>query len=386
MSPPNAAPVVPPVRFILLAPTSVVGGITTWTRFLLGAYDRRRLEPLHIDSSKKYEEIGKERNLRGTLLGVLHALGILGRIVWLVGRRRPRLLYTTCSGFWSFFTRDLAYVVLARIVGVKIILHLVAGNIESYFGHSALTRWLARRVMGGATRLVVVNRAMEQRARQHYAAKTLYLPNMIGEEIFSHVRPSPRAPGPGLRVLHMAFQSPMKGSYDILDAFRLLRGRHPGLVCDLVGRAAPEHEAVIRQRIAEFGLQDRVHLHPEASGEVKWQFFNEADIFLFPSHTEGFPMVILEAMCFGLPILATPVGNIAEMIGIDTAEPAGLLLRGVNPVSAEELAEQLTRLVEDPALRARLAASGPRRVRENYVAGIVVPHIEDLIVQTATGR
>lgn len=375
-----------PVTFILLAPTSNVGGISTWTRYLLGCYDRNLMNPLHIDTAKNYEEIGKERNLRGTVLGIVHSLGILARIVRLRFTCRPRLLYTTCSGFWSFFTRDLAYVWLARGLGLPIILHLHAGNLASFFGYGPMTRWLSRRVMGGAARIVVVNRAMERRAREAYPHKTLYLPNMIGEDIFGCVARVARPADGGVRVLHMAHQSPMKGSCDIIEALALLKGRHPGLVCDLVGKGAPEHEAAIRQRIAQHGLEATVRLRPEASGDVKWKFFNDADIFLFPSHTEGFPNVILEAMCFGLPILATPVGNIREMIGIDTADPAGVLLQGVNPVSAEELARELTRLVEDPGLRARLGESGPRRVREHFVTGVVMPRIEALIVDAAVPR
>lgn len=375
------------VSFILLAPTSVIGGVTTWTRFFLSCCDRDRMDPRVIDTAKKYEEIGKARNFRGTLLGILQSLKIMFDIIRIYFGHRPKLVYATCSGFWSFFTRDLVYAWLARILGMKVILHLRAGNIPSYFGGTPVTRLLSRMVMTGADRIVVLSRDMEARVRERYAHKVVYLPNMIGEEIFEKVAPklccTDRV---GVKVLQMSFQSPLKGSYDIIEAFRILmKGSHSGLTCDLVGKGAPEHEAVIMEKIREYGLEGIVRLNPETSGAEKWKYFNEADIFLFPSHTEGFPNVLLEAMCFGLPIIATNVGNIREMIGWNTPEPAGLLLENLNPVSSDELARLLLRLVENPGLRQSLGANGQRRVRSNYMTGIVIPQIERLILSAAEG-
>lgn len=375
-----------PLRILLFAPTSVVGGIATWTRYFLAGCDRSRLLPEVVDTSKKYEAIGSERNLRGTLLGCIHGLSLLASLVRLAAARRPALAYFTCAGSWSLFTRDLALIRLSRLLGMRTLVHLRGGDPAAVFGRDPLTRWLSRRALGGADTVVLLTRSLEARARDLFPAKAKYLPNMVDDAVFAAAaaaRP-PRVEGV-FRVLHLATQSPAKGTYDILEAFRLIKDSHPALVADLVGKAAPEHEAEIDRRIREYGLGGRVRLHPEISGDARWEFFRAADLFLFPSHTEGFPNVVLEAMAFGLPVIATDVGNIREMIGWEGDAPAGVLLEGSDPVSPPEIAAHLARMAGDATECARLGAQGRHRVKSEYSTHAVIPKIEAIIFATVTG-
>jgi len=374
----------PPLKFILLAPTSMVGGIATWTRYFLDRYNRERIDPIVIDNAKKYEEIGKESNLRGTLLGVLKSFQLLFHVI-LALRARPKLIYLTCSGYWSFFTRDLMLVTVSRWLGLKTLIHLRGGRITSFCGHSPLSRLLARQVLKRAQKIIVVSREVGNYLRPLYP-QTVYLPNMLDEGVLEKVAsPKLRSRQGEIKALHMAWQSPAKGSYDILEACALLKERLPGLTCDLVGRATPEHEAVILGKIKDLGLEGRVRLQKETAGDKKWKYFNEADLFLFPSHTEGFPNVILEAMCFGLPIIASDVGNIREMVGGDSGDSSALILEKNNPISAEELADFILHLASDRSLMERLAANGRERVK-SYLVGSIIPQIEEFIIRTAENK
>jgi glycosyltransferase involved in cell wall biosynthesis len=365
----------------------VVGGIATWTRYFLAQYDREKISPLVLDTSKRYEEIGKASNMRGTFLGVLNSVRLTFRVMKLALREKPRLVYITCSGYWSFFTRDLMLVTVSKGLGLRTLVHLRGGHAGSFFGYTRLTRWLSRQILGRADRIVVITRDLENHARSLYAAKTVYLPNMLDEAILTKgVFPKPAYRGEGIKALHLAWQSPAKGSHDIIEACALLKDKLPGFTCDLVGKAAPEHEASILQKIRSFGLENTVRLRKETVGEEKWKYLREADIFLFPSHTEGFPNVILEAMSFGLPIIASGVGNIREMVGWNTDQEAALVLENENPILPDELASLIMRLASDPVLRGRMGANGRRRVQEKYLTGIVVPQIEELILRTAQGR
>ena len=133
-----------PVKFILLAPTSIVGGIATWTKYFLNRYDQNKIRPLVIDTSKKYEEIGKESNIKGIILGILNSFRLLFKLVFLIIQIRPGLVYLTCSAYWSFFTRDLMLIAVSRRLGLKVIIHLRGGHISSFFGHSYRTCWMKK--------------------------------------------------------------------------------------------------------------------------------------------------------------------------------------------------------------------------------------------------
>ena len=92
----------------------------------------------------------------------------------------------------------------------------------------------------------------------------------------------------------------------------------------------------------------------------KMKLFKNADIFILPSFTEAFPLVLLEAMQFELPVISTCVGGIPEMI-IDNE--SGLL---AEPDNAQMLAEKISILLNDKVLRCELGKNGYERFKNNY--------------------
>ena len=81
-----------------------------------------------------------------------------------------------------------------------------------------------------------------------------------------------------------------------------------------------------------------------------------ADIFLLPSKWEGMPMTVIEAMGTGLPVVASRVGGVPDMV---TDGESGLLI----PPTAEALAQAIERLVKDEALRERLGTQARQEAR-----------------------
>ena len=98
-----------------------------------------------------------------------------------------------------------------------------------------------------------------------------------------------------------------------------------------------------------------------------------ADLFCLPSHFEGLPMSLIEAMLTGLPVLATDIRGSRELV---VAEETGLL---VPPGAAAPLRAALERLTGDAALRARLGEAGRRRALSRFTEAAVVGHTLDLL-------
>jgi sugar transferase (PEP-CTERM/EpsH1 system associated) len=102
------------------------------------------------------------------------------------------------------------------------------------------------------------------------------------------------------------------------------------------------------------------------------------DLFVLPSLNEALPIVVLEAMAAGLPVIATRVGGVPEIVD---HEKTGLL---VQPGSEDALHSALDRLISDPDLREQLAQAGRERVAADFTIERMVKHIEDLYEELLT--
>ena len=129
-----------------------------------------------------------------------------------------------------------------------------------------------------------------------------------------------------------------KGFDLLLEAMPALLAEHPGLFLCLAGEG-PERAALAAQaRHLELG--DRVRFLGER-GDLA-ALFAAADLFVLPSRSEGSPYVLLEAMALGLPVVATAVGDVAEMLGGEAASGApGLVPPGNAPALAAAIRHRL---------------------------------------------
>jgi glycosyltransferase involved in cell wall biosynthesis len=170
----------------------------------------------------------------------------------------------------------------------------------------------------------------------------------------------PGAPAPWLTrgdraVLFVGRLSAPKGIHDLFDAVPQVLARHPEAKFVLVGVAESDAlEPVIRAEVERRGIAPRVTFLGALAGAQKAAAFVSAQMVVLPSWTEGFPLVIPEAMAAGLPVIATAVGAIPDFVqdGED-----GFL---VAPRDPRALADRICRLLEDEGLRRRIS----ERVRE----------------------
>ncbi len=149
----------------------------------------------------------------------------------------------------------------------------------------------------------------------------------------------------------------MKGHDDLIEAWAKLHaaGRRATLLIAGDGAARADREALARER----GLDTKQIRFLGFRGDVP-DLLAASDFFLLPSLTEGLPLSVLEAMSHGLPIVATDVGGIPELV---TDGVHGLL---VPPKSPDLLAAAIAQVVGDADLRGRFGAAGKLRVTEDF--------------------
>jgi glycosyltransferase involved in cell wall biosynthesis len=122
----------------------------------------------------------------------------------------------------------------------------------------------------------------------------------------------------------------------------------------------PETKREVKQILQNSDISSHVSFVGRILGEQKELYLLDTDIFVLPSWSEGFPLVILEAMAAGCPVISTRVGAIPEVVleGI-----TGILVEKQNP---QQLADAIIRLVDDPELRQRMGEAGRKRFEEHY--------------------
>jgi glycosyltransferase involved in cell wall biosynthesis len=230
-------------------------------------------------------------------------------------------------------------------------------------------RFTTRRWFGFLGMQVRVARALpavltvSQNSRQDIAAqmdvapeRTTVVPVGVDPTVF---RPfDDVSPVPGRIMVTSSSDVPMKGLVPLLEAVAKLRTERD-VELTVIGR--PNEGGRVEKAIARLGLADAVHCVSGISDDDLARLYGEAEVAVVPSLYEGFSLPAIEAMSCGVAIVATTGGALPEVVGNDGA--TGLL---VPPDDPGALAGAIARLLDDPALRARLGAAGRERVVSRF--------------------
>ncbi len=208
-------------------------------------------------------------------------------------------------------------------------------------------------------------------------------PNGVDTEAF---KPRPR-PVDGLRaslgipasarvVGFLGRLSPEKGPEVFLRAALLARARLADVHFVFVGDGplAP----TLRDSIARFKLGDRVHLAGLRRDVAS--VLNDIDVLVSSSHSEAMPLAVMEAMASGLPIVATRVGGVPDMI--DQGESGWL----VTPNDFEEIAQRLQQILATPGELARMGAAARRRAVEKMALAESIERMAALMTRLVPAR
>lgn len=171
--------------------------------------------------------------------------------------------------------------------------------------------------------------------------------------------PPASASGDGqVRFVCVGRLSSEKGQRGLLEAFAAVRGRTPGVQLDLVGDGPLRAE--LEALAAALGIAEAVRFHGALSEAETLAVIARSDVLVLPSFMEGLPVVIIEAMALGKPVVASGVAGIPELVH-DGAN--GLL---VPPSHWRALADAMAMLASDRALRDRLGVAASAAAMDEF--------------------
>ncbi len=192
------------------------------------------------------------------------------------------------------------------------------------------------------------------------------------DEAFADARAAQAGP---LRILHAAAVQPHKGLARLVAALAQASARG-GLdfTLDAVGALPPgRYASRLQRRITALGLGARVRLHGELRGPELQDIFRRSQVFALPSDREAYSLACLEALGYGLPVLATSSGGLGEMI---TDGVEGFL---ITPTDTAAWAERLTALAADRARLRGMARAALARYRGHATWMEVAGNVQEFL-------
>ncbi len=203
---------------------------------------------------------------------------------------------------------------------------------------------------------LVLNNESKSFLNQHYSVPVMAVPNFIDEAL---VRKDEKQISKKIeKAIFVGYVQPRKGTREIYD----LAKKFPQIIFDLVGE--------VRADVKEWEIPDNVILHgPKGRNDII-KALDNADVFIFPTYSEGFSIALLESMARGLPIITTAVGANAEML-----EGKGGIVVSVGDVAAMEKALEP---LQDSEKRREMSLWNIQKVRSEYTAQGVMKRIAKL--------
>ncbi|MGX5680880.1 glycosyltransferase family 4 protein [Schumannella luteola] len=277
-------------------------------------------------------------------------LGLLPHAVWRVGRlrsRRDAVVVSHLSQGGSFL-REGALSVLAYATGTAVVAHIHGSSFAAF---SERHRRLARWVLDRTDAVCVLDPSMRDAvARLGAAAPVVVVPNAVSS-----------APQSALDrvVVYAGGVSRRKGLPELVDAWSRVIGAEDWEL-NIAGPVVDDIELALPPGATTVGPLPREELR---------RLLERASIAVLPSHAEGMPLFALEALASGVPLIATDVGAVAELIELGTGE---LVAAG----DADELAAALSGLVADPERVRSLSRRARSAHREHYSPEAIMPLLE----------
>ena len=265
---------------------------------------------------------------------------------------RGALVHLHASWHASFW-RKLAYARVAWWKGARVLLHVHPTYFMDFYESSGPRRRRAiRDTIRRCQAAIVLTEEMAARLRALVPGARVYvLPNPVDLEEFD-AQPAPaREPA---TVVFLGWFVPGKGAYDLLEALARLQGRRPGLRAVFGGYKLEDQ---LRERVRSLGLAGVVEVAGWCGRAEVVRLLRTCTLFALPTYSEGIPMVVLEAMACGAPVVTCPVG------GIPAVARDGRNALFVRPGDVEGLTAALERLLDEPALREAMSRANREDVR-----------------------
>lgn len=342
-----------PVVLLLGPHRSAVSGVSTHLNLLMGSALAEEYEVVHFQVGSE----GRDEGAIGKALRLLLSPFFLAASIVF---RHVSIVHINTSLNTRAYWRDIAYLAIAKAFGARVVYQVHGGELpQKFFAGSRILTGFLRWTLG-LPDVVVVLAQVELTAYREFIPRqdVVVLPNGIDCRPYNAVPTVESTPDTPLRLVYIGRVAREKGLYETLQGMRL--ARELGVDARLVIAGAGGEEQRLRRYAQALGIAQRVCFAGPVFGVDKVKLLAGADVMVLPSYSEGLPYALLEAMAAGIPVIATPVGAIPDVV---TDGIHGFL---VPTRDGKSIAESLAVLAGDRERLSWMSRACRRRIRAAF--------------------
>ena len=345
----------PRILFITPLPPPVHGSamVSQYIKECKELQEEFQCDFVNLSTSRNIDEIGKR-----SIMKYIRFIGAYLITSWKLLTHRYTLCYLaiTCHGMG--FLKDAPFVLLCKLFRRKVVIHQHNKGMSKCVDKQPY-KWLLPLVYRKTKVILLSWHLYPDIEKVVKKEQVLICPNGI-PELFDkepHFERNNEVP----RLLFLSNLIPSKGVFVLLDACKLLKDKGYKFVCDFVGGESKEiTKEVFEKAVEERGLEAIVKYNGPKYGEDKVEYFSNADIFVQPTFNDCFPLTLLEAMQYKLPIVSTDEGAVPDMV---KDEANGFICKRKDSGSTEDAIKSL---LDSKDLRNQMGENGYKLFKEHF--------------------
>lgn len=309
----------PCIVLVSVDPASAGGIASVVKEFLVSEILCEGYTLTHLSTSRDASSIAK----------VAIFAGAISKAIWCLARRRASLFHIHAASHISFYRKSII-ALMCMLFRVKYIVHLHSGFMLDFISVRP-NRLLVDLILRHAAFIIFLDGRLESGFLDRYVNRRL-IPNPVAQFEIPTVMHRQH-------FIFLGWLTEEKGIFDLIDAVQIATEVRPDLKVVICGTKGDKE--YVMQYIKLRGVERSINLAGWVSGTDKLDLLRVSRALVLPSYAEGMPLAILEAMMAGLPIIASDVGAIPELV---RHEVNGLLH---TPGDVAKLAAHLLRLWND---------------------------------------
>ncbi len=347
----------PKILFILHLPPPIHGAgvMGMYIKDSLLVNEMFNANYINLSTSASLKQIGK-----GGWFKFLAFLRLQYLILKCLLNTRYDLCYMTISAKGVGFLKDFFIVLIMKLFKIKIVLHFHNKGV-SLFQNNVFYNLLYKIAFKNSKIILLSPLLYSDISKYVNKINVFYCANGIPKiDMDSKTSSRPLNNRP-FRILFFSNMMKEKGVYVLLEACKLLKLKNINFECNFVGDWSDISEGNFVNELIKNELTSMVFAHGKKYNEDKITFFQSADVFIFPSLNETFGLVILEAMQFGMPVIATDEGGISDIV--EDGETGFLVPKG----GSIALVEKIEFLINNPEIIIKMGKAGKKRFKELFL-------------------
>lgn len=313
-----------------------------------------KCEFINLSTSLTVNQIGKM-----PLLKITKYLKIIFYILKCIILKKPDLVYLTPTAKGIGFYKDFPIVVLLKLFKNSLVLHFHNKGVlerQNKIIDNFMYRFLFKNV-----NVILLSKILYKDISKYANKKNVFfLANGIPNSI--NIQNQSKFKNKVIKLIFLSNLIESKGIYILLNSLNILKKKGLLFQCNIVGREGDVKIQNLNDKIIENDLFDEVKYLGSKYGVEKYEILKNSDIFVFPSyyHNECFPIVLLEAMQFGLPVISTNEGAISDIIDNNKT---GFIIDKKNP---NLLAEKIEWFIENPESIYKMGKNARNKFLKRY--------------------